>query len=151
MASINYSSRVAQMEIPASSVPPSKDFTSIADTRGRPMIFAIGTDDVFRLIVEDGELNRKLINLSTLLGLYAGETVKAYAVKQDAELNIYLSISTQMTKMVTPGRLFVLRPFRPEEAALLDAELVAKLVIPAKESLPFVVERIFLVSGVHLI
>lgn len=148
MASITYSGRLAQMEIPASSVPASRDFTAIADDRGRPMIFAIGTDSTFRLIIEDGELNRKLVNLSEALGLYTAETVHSYAVNQDNESNVYLAISTKMTNMMTPGRLFILKPFESEKAGNLDAESVAKLVIPAKENLPHVAERILLVSRI---
>ena len=147
MASIQYSSRLAEMEIPASAVPASNDFTAVADVRGRPMIFAVGNDSIFRLIVEDHQLNRQLINLSQGLGLYSSETVKSFAVNQDSSSKIYLVVSTEMVNMVAPGRLFVLKPFLPVEAPYLSAARIAELNVPANESVPLVAERILLVSA----
>ncbi len=145
-ASIHFSGRLTQIEIPANAVPPSRDFTALADVRGRPMIFSIGNDSILRLIIEDHELNRRPINLSAGLGFYDNESAKAFAVKQDDEGMIYLAVSTEIRNAVTPGRLLILKPFSSAEAASFDKVKTSQLIIPNKTFLSYVAEKIFLVS-----
>ncbi len=145
---IHYSSRLAELPIPASSVPPSSDFTVLSDSRGRPVIFAIGTDSTFRALIEDDELNRQSIDVSNLLKLHEGiEKVVRFAVVQNStDHAIFLTVGTEISGMQTPGRLFVLRPFKPEAILSWSQEILQSILISGSTALAQVPNKLLLVS-----
>lgn len=146
MAEVSYNSRLVSMEIAGvAPVPISSDFITVRDGRNRSMIFSIGTDNIFRVILDDPDLTRCLVDLNTVLGLEDSEIVTAYDVRQALDSTIYLAIAIGRNNDPSWSQLLILKPFKPSEVNFFSQETVRDLVIPQTVTLKSPVRKILVV------
>lgn len=131
MAQITYNSRLVEMEIAgAAPVPVSNDLITVRDGRNRSMIFSVGSDNVFRIILGDTNLTLRTIDFGAALRVKEGEKITAYDVRQALDSTMYIVAATGRDDTPSWGRVFILIPFLPSKVDLIDTEAIKRLVIP---------------------
>jgi len=128
MATISSDSEFMTQYVAAVAIPPSSYFVTVDDGHGNPMIFSLGTDKKFHLIVNDVLGNHILVDFGVSLG-YSGD-IHSFYVQQGASGMLYIVVAVADPSSTTgASELVVVQPFNPSDYDLTQARLDA-LVIP---------------------
>jgi hypothetical protein len=125
MATLSSDSDLMTQYVAAVAVPPSSYFVAVQDGHGNPMIFSLGTDKRFHLIVDDAVGNHVLVDFAASLGY--SEEIHSFYVQQDASGLLYIVFAAGNS--TNHSDLVAMQPFNPVDYDLSHAHLDA-LVIP---------------------
>lgn len=115
---LSYDAELMRHQAPAIPVSPSRSFSVILDEHHRPIVFSIGTDKKFYLIMSDDKGVNILYDLGGRLGF--STDAQAFAVTQLPDLTILVAFAMTHDKNHTEGDLYVLGPLKPAELLKAD-------------------------------
>ena len=119
---------------------------AVTQSNGLPLIFRSNSESQPEIVLVGSDGSTSTIELSAALGLVSGEYVTAFDVKQTADFRIYLVIATGYLTSKNASRLFVLRPFRPQDIEISSVEAIRALVVPQTKEIPGTIQRVLIVS-----
>lgn len=143
MTTISSDSELMTQYVSALAVPPSSYFTAVVDGQGRPMIFSLGTDKKFHLIVDDAVGNHILVDFGAAIG-HSGN-VHSFDVKQDAAGLIYVVAAVSGTT-TSASDIVVLKPFNPVDYDLTQDQLTSLVIPHGAQTNAFTVTKMTLAS-----
>jgi hypothetical protein len=141
-AKVSYDAQLMHHQVPSIPVPPSHRFVAVLDEHNRPLVFSIGNDNKFYLIMSDDKGVNRLFNLGDLLGFKT--KAQAFAVSQIPDGTILVAFAMSHDQDHDDGDLYVLGPISPAELRQVDN--LKHYLQSTKDQEPHVIfEKIYLV------
>lgn len=142
----SYDTELVNHIVAAVTVPTTRHFATAIDDENHPLVFSIGHDGKFYLVINNEKRGNELQNLSSRLGFGESETVQALAASQahDGRIVVGFAIKHQDSDA---GDAYILGPISPADLRR-DGDLRSSLLKATNQPDNVVFNKFFIVSSV---
>ena len=144
---VSYDSELMDQLIPAVPIEPSRRFETVLDENNRPLVFSIGNDNIFYLVIADENGLNTRQNFGARLGFH--KNAQAFSVSQAEDRKLIVVFAMQRDDN-SYGDIRILGPIEPADLRKADLYLRSFILRTVAQPSNLMFERILLVGFISI-